>query len=348
MEEHDQADRVLPQQDRLADQAGPGAGRALRRQGARQAGRPGHAARHRAQDGQRHPRQRVRRPGHHRRHPLPAAGAPVGVDRRDRPGQDRARRRRAVREARLDHAVAPGDLPRPPGLPRPQAGLRGLHARADCARPTAPGRPTRRAPRSCSRARGRASWPPPPASTRPSCRRRRWPRTCREVERRPAADAGPCAAASGWSVLAGGLRRAVVAAVVPTSRRPARRLRGRPAGHRHRRRRSPSAAGESPLADCAALAAPPPTAPAAPEAAAGADLPATTLACFTGGAAVADRQPARAGRGQPLGLLVPAVPRGTARVPAARRARRPAACTSSASTRWTTARRPSASPTGSG
>jgi thiol-disulfide isomerase/thioredoxin len=45
-------------------------------------------------------------------------------------------------------------------------------------------------------------------------------------------------------------------------------------------------AGESPLADCAALAAPPPKAPAAPEGAAGADLPAITLDCFTGGAAV--------------------------------------------------------------
>ncbi len=30
----------------------------------------------------------------------------------------------------LDHAVPPGDLPRSPGVPRPQAGLRRLHARA--------------------------------------------------------------------------------------------------------------------------------------------------------------------------------------------------------------------------
>ena len=34
-------------------------------------------------------------PGHHRRHPLPAAGPPLGLDHRDRPGQDRARGRRA-------------------------------------------------------------------------------------------------------------------------------------------------------------------------------------------------------------------------------------------------------------
>lgn len=46
------------------------------------------------------------------------------------------------------------------------------------------------------------------------------------------------------------------------------------------------AAAPPPFADCAALDAPPPKAPAAPEAAAGTDLPATTLDCFTGGAAV--------------------------------------------------------------
>ena len=38
-----------------------------------------------------------------------------------------------VPRAGLDDRVAPGDLPRPPGLPRQEAGLRGLHpAAADC------------------------------------------------------------------------------------------------------------------------------------------------------------------------------------------------------------------------
>ena len=40
--------------------------------------RPGDAARHRPQDRQRDPRQRLRRPGHHRRHALPAAGRSGG------------------------------------------------------------------------------------------------------------------------------------------------------------------------------------------------------------------------------------------------------------------------------
>ena len=124
----DPADRLLPEQDGRPDQAGSGAGRPVRRRGARPAGRPGHPARHRPQDRQRHPRQRLRRARHHRGHALPAAGPAVGLDRRDRPGQDRARRRRALRAARLDHALAPGDLPRPAGLPRPKAGLRRLHA----------------------------------------------------------------------------------------------------------------------------------------------------------------------------------------------------------------------------
>src|SRR5262249_985876 len=38
---------------------------------------------------------------------------------------------RADREARLDDAVPPGDLPRPPGVPCPATGLRGLHAGFD-------------------------------------------------------------------------------------------------------------------------------------------------------------------------------------------------------------------------
>ena len=48
---------------------------------------------------------------------------------RDRPGQGRARRRRDVPQARLDHAQPRPDLPRPPHLPRPQARLRRLPGR---------------------------------------------------------------------------------------------------------------------------------------------------------------------------------------------------------------------------
>ncbi|MDN0198118.1 hypothetical protein NW895_24275 [Streptomyces sp. S.PNR 29] len=48
------------------------------------------------------------------------------MDRRDRPRQDRGRRRRAVPQERLDGPLAPCDLARPPHLPRPQARLRRL------------------------------------------------------------------------------------------------------------------------------------------------------------------------------------------------------------------------------
>ena len=41
-------------------------------------------------------RQRLRRPGHHRGHPLPAARAPLAVDRGGGPGEDRGGRRRAL------------------------------------------------------------------------------------------------------------------------------------------------------------------------------------------------------------------------------------------------------------
>ena len=44
------------------------------------------------------------------------------------PGEGRARDRRAHRAQRVDAAEPPGDLSRPPGLPRPQAGLRGMRA----------------------------------------------------------------------------------------------------------------------------------------------------------------------------------------------------------------------------
>ena len=101
-----------------------------RRPGAAPARRPGQAARRRSQDRQRRARQRLRHPGHHRRHPLRPADPPLRLDRGDRPGQGRARHRRALREARLDDAQPPPDLARPPGLPRAEARVRRLPGRA--------------------------------------------------------------------------------------------------------------------------------------------------------------------------------------------------------------------------
>ena len=69
-------------------------------------------------------------PGHHRRHPLRAARPPARLDRGDRPGQGRARDRRAVPQAGLDDALPPPDLARPAALPRPQSGVRCLPGRA--------------------------------------------------------------------------------------------------------------------------------------------------------------------------------------------------------------------------
>ena len=60
-----------------------------------------------------------------------------------------ARGRRAVPAQGLDDAVPRPDLPRPPHLPRPQAGLRRLPGGAAGARRTARGRPTRSRPPSC-------------------------------------------------------------------------------------------------------------------------------------------------------------------------------------------------------
>ena len=93
----------------------PGARRAVRRRGPRAARGPRHPAGRRSQDRQRRARQRLRDPRDHRRHPLRPALAPLRVDRGDRPGQGRARGRRAVPQAGLDAAQPPPDLARPAG-----------------------------------------------------------------------------------------------------------------------------------------------------------------------------------------------------------------------------------------
>ena len=86
----DQADRLLPGQDRHLIKLGAALVRAVRRRG------PGRLAElvtlpgRRSQDGERRAGQRVRRARHHRRHPLRPAGPPVRLDDRDRPGQGRA------------------------------------------------------------------------------------------------------------------------------------------------------------------------------------------------------------------------------------------------------------------
>lgn len=54
------------------------------------------------------------------------AGAPLEVDRGDRPGEGRGGRRGDLPEEGLDDALAPRHLPRPPHLPLPQTRLRSL------------------------------------------------------------------------------------------------------------------------------------------------------------------------------------------------------------------------------
>ena len=137
----------------VADQAGPGAGRAVRRRGAAPPGRAGHAARHRPQDRQRGARQRLRHPRDHRRHPLRPAGPALGLD-RPRPTRSRSSTRspRCSRRG-LDDALPSGDLARPPASATPAS------------RPAAPARSpglpvVRRGP---DRSRGR-----PPSWSRPA------------------------------------------------------------------------------------------------------------------------------------------------------------------------------------
>ena len=73
--------------------------------------------------------------------------AQVRLDHRDRPGQDRARGRRADPAQGLDDPVAPADLARPPHLPRAAARVRRLPAGAAVPLVRRGARPTRRSRR---------------------------------------------------------------------------------------------------------------------------------------------------------------------------------------------------------
>ena len=124
----DPAHRLLPQQGQLADRARPGAGRAVRRRGAAPHDRTGDAARVSAA---RPPTSSSATPSTFRASPsTPTSagwcGAGAGPTKRTRSRS--STRRRADRAQRVDPAVPSGDLPRPAGLPRPQAGLRSVRA----------------------------------------------------------------------------------------------------------------------------------------------------------------------------------------------------------------------------
>ena len=192
---------LLPGQDDQHHRARPGPVRPVRRRGAAAAERPGHAAGRRPQDGERRARQRLRHPRHHRRHALRPAVAPLRLDRRGRPGQGRARGRGAVPALGVDDPVAPADLARPPGLPRPPAGLRGVrHRRAVPVVRRGPDRPgagrrswSRRArSRDARQSSGRRRPARRPGLARPARRRGRGRCRSRTAWRRPPrAAAGP-------------------------------------------------------------------------------------------------------------------------------------------------------------
>ncbi len=140
--------RLLPRQDQVGHRAVEGARGAVRRGGSGSPRGPGQAARRGPQDRVRRARQRLRAPRDHRRHPLPAPGAPLALDRGDRPRQDRGGGRRAVPKSDwtdLSHHVI-------------WHGRRICHARkpacgacpiAPSARPTARARRIRRRRASC-------------------------------------------------------------------------------------------------------------------------------------------------------------------------------------------------------
>src|SRR5262249_14119992 len=81
-------------------------------------------------DGQRGGGERVRGAGDHRRHPLRPAVTALRLDRPDRSGQDRIRGGLAVPALRVDDAVAPADLARPPGVSCAPPGLRRVRGGA--------------------------------------------------------------------------------------------------------------------------------------------------------------------------------------------------------------------------
>ena len=175
-------------------------------------------------------------------------------------------------------------------------GRRVCHARkpacgactlAPSARPTAPGPTDPAAAAKLLKGPRAPSSPPPWASTRPSCRRRPWPRTCRELARR-----------RGRGALAARCSRAVPATA---PERP-----GPPAAGRARG----GGAGRSPTARALDRAAAGGTDRRRAPPARGQALPTVTLACFTGGDA-GPRRPRCAAR-----------PSSTSGPPGARRAGR--------------------------
>src|SRR5262249_35124177 len=81
-------------------------------------------------DGQRGGGERGRGAGDHRRPPLRPAVTALRLDRPDRSGQDRIRGGLAVPALRVDDAVAPADLARPPGVSCAPPGLRRVRGGA--------------------------------------------------------------------------------------------------------------------------------------------------------------------------------------------------------------------------
>src|SRR6266545_2465135 len=101
--------------------------RRTRRTRPRHDGRAGRAPRRRAQDCQRHSRQRLRQGrGVRRRHSRGARGAPTRLHAPDRPRPDRRGFECARAEGAPHHGGSPADLSRPPDLRRAAPPLRGL------------------------------------------------------------------------------------------------------------------------------------------------------------------------------------------------------------------------------
>jgi hypothetical protein len=93
----------------------PGVVRPVRRRGSGRAGRAGDLAGRGPQDRQPGARRCVRQAGHHGGHLCCPAGAAVWLDGAHRPGQDRARRRRAAAPEGVGCGVPSADLARSPG-----------------------------------------------------------------------------------------------------------------------------------------------------------------------------------------------------------------------------------------